>query len=140
MERTGSCGCGAIHFRVVAEPLGTGACHCTDCQKFSGGGPNYVALLPKGTLEVTRGEPHVYLGKGDSGGAVERAFCPDCGTPLWSIPEHAPFFTVKVGAFDHNKDLEPKMHIYVASAPDWHPISANRPTFRKMSPENGVPG
>lgn len=139
MTRDGHCACGAIHFRIDAEPLGTGACHCTDCQKLSGGGPNYVLLLPKGALTVLQGEPKLFAGTGDSGGKVERAFCGDCGTPLWSVPDNAPFFTVKVGAFDDPAQLAPTMHVYTSSAPDWHPIATDKPTFPKMPPMEAPP-
>ena len=140
MNRSGSCACGAIRFNVAAEPLGTGACHCTNCQKLSGGGPNYVALLPKGVLEVTQGEPAIFIDSGDSGGTVERAFCADCGTPLWSVPEQAPFITVKVGALDSSGDLGPSMHIYTSSAPAWHPVPADKPCFDRMPPPEVAPG
>lgn len=117
MENTGGCACGAIRFRVTAPFIATGACHCTDCQKASGGGPNYVALVPKGALEVTGGEAKYYIRKGDSGGEARRAFCPDCGTPLWSEPEHLPFIPVKTGALDEGADLKPAMHIYTEFRP-----------------------
>ena len=134
MERNGGCACGAIRFKVMAPFLGVGACHCTDCQKASGGGPNYVALAPKGALVVTKGEARLFHCTGDSGGDVARAFCPDCGTPLWGLPHHAPFATVKVGAFDDWADLAPQMHIYVDSAPPWHERGNGQPTFAKMPP------
>jgi hypothetical protein len=100
--------------------MGVGVCHCTDCQKASGGGPNYVALAPKTAFEVTKGEARVYFSKGDSGEDAGRAFCPNCGTPLWSLPANAPFTTVKLGALDHNSDLTPALHLYTASATRSH--------------------
>ncbi len=132
MERTGGCACGAIRFKIKAPFIGIGACHCTDCQKASGGGPNYVGLVPKDALVVTQGEAKLFYSKGDSGAEVARAFCPDCGTPLWSVPAHEPFFTVKLGALDDRADLAPQMHIYVASAPSWHPLGDGLPAFPKM--------
>lgn len=134
MHREGGCACGAVRFSVDVAPMLTGACHCTNCQKLSGGGPNYVALLPKGAAVVTKGEPKLYADKGDSGGNVARAFCAECGTPLWSTPEHAPFMTIRAGAFDDAADLGPKMHIYVSSAPAWHVMAADLPTFPQMPP------
>lgn len=136
MENTGGCACGAIRFRVTAPFIATGACHCTDCQKASGGGPNYVALAPKGALEVTGGEAKYYIRKGDSGGEARRAFCPDCGTPLWSEPEHLPFIPVKTGALDEGADLKPAMHIYTESAPAWHVIDSTLPCFPR-APDAG---
>lgn len=66
-ERRGGCACGAIRFKITALLMGVGVCHCTDCQKASGGAPNYVALAPKMAFEVTKGEAKVYTCKGDSG-------------------------------------------------------------------------
>jgi hypothetical protein len=134
MERTGGCACGAIRFEITAPFIGVGACHCTDCQKASGGGPNYVALTPKSALLVTRGEAKLYLRNGDSGAEVARAFCSDCGTPLWGIPAHQPFTTVKLGALDDHSDLTPAIHVYAASAPRWHVIEDGLPSFPKMPP------
>ncbi len=134
MERTGGCACGAIRFKISAPFIGIGACHCRDCQKASGGGPNYVGLAPKDALVVTKGEAKLFRSKGGSGAEVARAFCADCGTPMWSIPAHEPFTPVKLGALDDNADLSPGMHIYVASAPSWHAIEDGVPTFPKMPP------
>ena len=69
-ERTGGCACGAVRFKVTGPFMGVGVCHCTDCQKASGGGPNYVALAPNDGFEVTKGEAKIYRSKGDSGGDV----------------------------------------------------------------------
>jgi hypothetical protein len=134
MARTGGCACGAIRFEIKAPFIGIGACHCTDCQKASGGGPNYVGLVPKEALLVTRGEAKFFHAKADSGAEVARAFCPDCGTPLWSVPADLPFFPVKLGALDERADVAPQMHIYVASAPSWHPLDDGLPAFPRMPP------
>lgn len=134
MERSGGCACGAIRFKVKAPFVGVGACHCSDCQKASGGGPNYVALLPHAAFEVTKGEPVRFAKQGDSGATVHRAFCGDCGTPLWSEPAHEPFMPIKVGALDDASDLTPQMHIYTGSAPDWHQTQEGAACFEKMPP------
>jgi hypothetical protein len=110
-------------------------CHCKDCQKASGGPPNYVAILPKAALEVTNGEAQVYFSKGDSGQDVGRAFCPECGTPLWNVAAVVPEWTaVKLGALDDSSDLKPTLHLYVASAPTWHLMHAGLPAFPRAPP------
>ena len=134
MERTGGCACGAVRFKVSAPFLGVGACHCTDCQKASGGGPNYVGLAAKSALSVTKGEPRLYRTRANSGAEVGRVFCPECGTPLWSLPANEPFIPVKLGALDDSADIAPRMHIFVDSAPQWHVIEAGVPAFPVMPP------
>ena len=133
--REGGCACGAVRFSVSGPLMGVGVCHCTDCQKASGGAPNYVALAPKAAFEVTKGEARVYTCKGDSGGDIGRAFCADCGSPLWSVTgADAPFTPVKLGALDDNSDLTPMLHLYTGSAPPWHLMHAGLPTFEKAPP------
>lgn len=133
-DRAGGCACGAIRFNITAPFLGIGTCHCTDCQKASGGGPNFVALTPAPALELTQGEPKVFHKRGDSGAEVGRAFCGDCGTPLWSVPAHETFLPVKLGALDDNADLALNMQIYAGSAPAWHCLHDGVATFEKMPP------
>jgi hypothetical protein len=123
-----------VRFKVSAEPIAVAVCHCTDCQKASGGPPNYVALAPKTGFEVTKGEARTYVSKGDSGAEIGRAFCSDCGTPLWAVLADMPFVPVKLGALDHNADLAPSMHIYAASAPPWHLMDDGTPVFPKFPP------
>jgi hypothetical protein len=134
-EMAGGCACGAVRFKTTASPIGVGVCHCLDCQKSSGGGPNYVALIPKGAVEVTKGEAKVYISQGDSGAEIGRAFCADCGSPLWSVPGgEAPFVPVKLGAFDDPSGFAPNLHLYTDSAQPWHLMHDGLPRFPKMPP------
>jgi hypothetical protein len=134
-QRTGGCACSAIRFRITAPFGGVGVCHCTDCQKATGGPPSYVAIAPKAAFEVTKGEAKVYFVKGDSGQDVGRAFCPECGTPLWGVSALVPqLIAVKLGALDDSSDLKPTLHLYVASAPPWHLMHEGLPAFPKVPP------
>ncbi|MDB5423860.1 MAG: hypothetical protein JWQ29_1276 [Phenylobacterium sp.] len=140
-ELTGGCACGAVRFEITAAPIGVGVCHCLDCQKSSGGGPNYVALIPKMAFAVTKGEAKVYTSPSDSGTEVGRAFCAACGTPLWSVPgSQAPFFPVKLGALDDSSGLSPSLHLYTSSAQPWHLMHEGLPQFPKMPPMAPPPG
>jgi hypothetical protein len=136
----GGCACGKVRFKITAPLMGCGICHCLDCQKSTGGGPNYVAVAAKGSLEITRGEPRVYTIKGDSGGDVGRAFCPDCGTPLYAIPGPAvPVTPVKVGALDDPSIITPTLHLYTDSAQPWHLMHEGIPRFPKAPPGGPPP-
>ena len=133
-ERAGGCACGAIRFKITAPLIAVGVCHCIDCQKATGGAPNYAALAPSAAFEVTKGEAKVYTSKGDSGADIGRAFCPECGTPLWGVQALAPLTTVKLGALDDSSDLTPALHLYVASAAPWHLMHEGLPAYPKMPP------
>lgn len=131
----GGCACGKVRFKITQPIVGVAVCHCADCQKASGGGPNYVALAPKAGFEVTKGEARIYMSKADSGGDVGRAFCADCGTPLWTVTGPAtPFYPVKLGALDDAAAFSPGLHLYTDSAQPWHLMHEGLPRFPKMPP------
>ncbi|HEY2359365.1 MAG TPA: GFA family protein [Phenylobacterium sp.] len=132
---TGGCACGKVRFKITAPLMGVGVCHCRDCQKASGGGPSYSAIAPKGALEVTKSEAKVYTSKSDTGADIGRAFCPDCGSPLWSVLDaSSPIMPVKLGALDDASSLSPQLHLYTDSAQPWHLMHEGIPRFPKMPP------
>jgi len=136
----GGCACGAVRFKITAPLMGVGICHCRACQYASGGGPNYVALAPRDALVVTKGEPKVYGSQADSGAEIGRAFCAECGTPLWAVPgDAAPFFPVKVGTLDDPSSMQPMVHLYVEAAQPWHLMHQGLPQFPKMPPMGPPP-
>ena len=81
--RTGGCLCGAVRYESEGDPLFSLQCHCRDCQRSSG--TAYIAAMrvPAAGFRITRGTPKRYIGKADSGNAITRAFCGDCGSPLY---------------------------------------------------------
>ena len=131
----GGCACGAIRFTISGNLIGSGACHCRACQYAAGGAPTYVVLAPSAGFKITKGTPKVFVSKGDSGGDVGRAFCPECGTPIYSSPgENAPFIPVKVGALDDPSGHPPQIHLYVEAAQPWHLMGEGLPQFPRMPP------
>jgi hypothetical protein len=134
-EITGGCACGKVRFKIAGPLMGCAVCHCRDCQKASGGGPNYVALAPKLGFQVTQGHARIFASRADSGSEVGRAFCADCGTPLWSITAPlVPFNPVKLGALDDPSGMTPGLHLYTDSAQPWHLMHEGAPRFPKMPP------
>jgi hypothetical protein len=73
-ERTGRCLCGAVTFRLAAEPLVTRVCWCRDCQHLAGNGTVNM-LVPAEALVVT-GALSEHTKKAGSGNEVTRQFCP----------------------------------------------------------------
>ena len=135
MSIEGGCACGAVRFRIEGDLMGGGVCHCRSCQRASGGPPSYVVLAPKAGFSVTKGEPKVHKSRSDSGVDVGRAFCPECGSPLYSTGGEAmPFVPVKVGALDDPSTYEPQVHLYIEDAQPWHLMHEGLPRFPRMPP------
>ena len=100
MKIDGACLCGFIKIEAEADPETTTICHCTDCQ--SGTGSAFRVSIPVrgATLKMT-GQPTTYLKTtADSGNPRVLAFCPKCGSPIYSTSPGdgvRPSYTVRVG-------------------------------------------
>lgn len=129
----GGCQCGAIRYRIEGDLMGSGVCHCRQCQYSTGGGPNSVALAPKAGFTITKGEPKRYERKGSSGHDVAQVFCGECGSPLWSEAAF-PFYPVKAGSLDDPAILEPAIHLWTSEAQPWHRIEPGRTAFAENPP------
>jgi hypothetical protein len=118
---TGACLCGAVKFELSADPVFQFACHCTDCQRASGGAPTLGMAFPEPALTITQGTPKDFVSAGDTGGKVKRSFCETCGSPLFSRPDVTPgMVIVKIGALDDPSAFKPQIDMFMASARPWH--------------------
>jgi len=122
MQRiSGGCLCGAIRYSAETDPAFTAVCHCKNCQKQSGTWASVVVGLPAGSLSIT-GPLKTFKDKGDSGMAIHRRFCPECGSPIVSDAEAMSALTfLKAGTLDDTSWLKPAMEIYCDSAQPWAP-------------------
>ena len=87
---SGGCACGAIRYTCTAAPLFSLNCHCRDCQRESGSAFVPVLGVRKAAFAVSQGSPRYFEVTADSGHATTRAFCGDCGSPLFGLPGRVP--------------------------------------------------
>lgn len=120
MARTsGGCLCGAVRYTFEGEPGQGMVCHCTHCQKQSGSAFSTIIAVPQAAFELS-GDPASYHDAGESGKAVERIFCSQCGSPVISRVEVAPGMVfVKAGTLDNTATFVPAMHIWAKSKQCW---------------------
>lgn len=121
MNIDGSCHCGQIEFRAEVDPDQVLICHCTDCQTLSGSAYRTVAPAKEGTFEAISGKLKKYEKTAEDGSIRIQAFCPDCGTPIYSSPPQgtAGFFGIRVGAIKQRTQLVPKNQIWARSSQAW---------------------
>lgn len=118
-DREGGCLCGAVRYVLKSEPLMTAVCHCTHCQRQSGGVFSTNVAVPEAAY-VQTGETKVFEDKGDSGQAVWRHFCPNCGSPILSKVAAMPgMVLVKAGTLDDMSGLTPAIEVYTDHAAKW---------------------
>ena len=111
-----TCLCGAV--KISATQVGTDlqACHCQQCQTWTGGGP-YICIRVK-DAKIDGAET---LRSYQASSHGERAFCGTCGTPLyWRLQGHKVAF-LPVGLFKDQSDMEMREEIFVDHRPGWLP-------------------
>jgi hypothetical protein len=115
-----------------AEPAFVGVCHCKNCQKVSGSAFASVVGLPKPALSMT-GSLKTYDDRGDSGKAMWRRFCPECGSSVLDEAEAMPgVVMILIGTLDDASWVKPAMEIYCDSAQPWVSLGGERHRFPKM--------
>ena len=134
MKIEGGCLCGKVRYSAEAEPAFVGVCHCKNCQKVSGTAFASVVGLPKPALSVT-GSLKTYDDQGDSGKAMWRRFCPECGSSVIDEAEVMPNITmILAGTLDDSSWVKPASEIFCDSAQPWVQLGGERHRFPKMPP------
>ncbi len=127
----GGCLCGAVRYRSEADPVLTAHCHCEDCRRTSGTGHGTHVVIPTGALTV-RGRVSLYERPADSGHVVGRAFCPTCGSALYSTNETLPELRmVRASSLDDLEVVDPKLVVYASRAASWDHMYPSLPRFEK---------
>lgn len=136
MERpiTGGCACRAVRYSVGARPQTALICQCRDCQYDSGTGHSCHVMVPMKAVTFS-GELTTYRSMADSGSAVERRFCPVCGSSVVyrSAALPASIF-VTAGSLDDPTIFAPAMVVYTESAQPWDVIDPRLRRFDRMPP------
>jgi hypothetical protein len=120
MKIDGRCHCGTITYEAEVDPAGVTVCHCTDCQTLSGSAFRTVVPAAKADFTLRTGHPKIYVKTAESGAKRAQAFCPDCGTPIYSAAAgDAPMLFIRVGTSRQRAQLPPKSQVWFRSALDW---------------------
>ncbi len=131
----GGCQCGAIRYECSAEPMVMVNCHCRACQYSTGSGYATGMLIPSASFRVLKGEPRFYEKQADSGNMLKRAFCPDCGTPLYSETDgNKDIAVVRASSLDDPSVFKPQMDIYTEAAQPWDIMDPETTKFPGMPP------
>jgi hypothetical protein len=120
MNVSGRCHCGQITYRAVIDPDKVTLCHCTDCQMLTGSAYRATVPAPKETFVLLGAQPKLYVKTAESGNRRAHAFCPECGTPVYSCAlNDPPSYSLRVGCLDQRAALRPAKMIWCQSALPW---------------------
>ena len=129
MIREGGCLCGAVRFKAEGAPLNVRICHCRNCQKAMGSPFFARALFPQTALTL-EGE----TGRYPSSENVDRVFCKQCGTRLFSWRRNGTAAGVALATFDDRNAFAPTEHIWVQEKPDWLKLDDGLPQYQTTIP------
>lgn len=130
----GGCACGAIRYSVDGEPISMTDCQCRQCQRDSGTGhASYLTFA--GAVVNLAGAPSSWDFIGDGGTVKRRAFCPDCGTPVYmTFPAMPDVFVVRAGSLDDPGRYKPQMVLWAETAQPWDHVDPAAVTYQRMLP------
>ena len=114
----GGCYCGNITITGDVSSDKIMACHCTDCQKFSGAPFRAVAVIAADDVKIF-GTVTEFLKIAESGNERLQGFCGKCGSHLYAADPAKTLFMVRTGCLDQQHELVPNKHIFGKSAVEW---------------------
>jgi hypothetical protein len=124
-KHTGRCACGNVRYEFDTTPDFIADCYCLDCQRASGGVMATWFGVPADDFTLTSGHPKSFRYTADSGMPLDRNFCPDCGSRLFT--SHLGAFPgmvfVMIGSMDSSDGIDPKLEIFTKRRHTWlkHP-------------------
>lgn len=124
----GRCTCGQVRYHLTDVPLFTHACHCTWCQRETGGPHALNAMIETDRLQVAGAVERV-LTPSSSGKGQEIVRCPTCKVALYSHYAGAGrvMAFVRVGTMDDPAACPPDVHIFTASRLPWYVLPQGIP-------------
>lgn len=139
IKASGGCLCGQLRYEIDGEPILMGNCYCADCQKETGSGHLTIVGLPASAVTLS-GESRTFTKPGDSGGAVNRIFCPECGGTIYGqSAAMGNIRAIRAGTLDDSSEVTVQTAVYCSRAKDWDPVPAHVHGFAEMPPPESMP-
>jgi hypothetical protein len=127
---SGGCQCGQLRYEIRAEPMSVYICHCTECQRQSGGAFGMSMVVPRPSLVYVSGKPATWSRTSDRGNVLDGDMCATCGVRIAHHPKVNPAVSIlKPGTLDDTRWLVPVGHIWTRSAQPWVPIPEDTVNF-----------
>ena len=127
--REGGCACGAVRYRLLAEPLFVHCCHCLNCQRQTGSAFVVNLLIEADQVEVLGGDPQPVAVPREGGKKQKIWRCPTCQVAVFSQYTRARIRFVRAGTLDDPARYEPDVHIFTRSKLPWVTLPESTPAF-----------
>ncbi|WP_207483965.1 GFA family protein [Arenibaculum pallidiluteum] len=132
----GGCRCGAVRYVLALDRLPPAyACHCRDCQTWSGSAFSQQLVLAEDLLAVS-GPTEIYELVSPSGRVSRQRVCGTCHTRLYNTNSARPGVVImRAGTLDESDALHVAAHIWTRRKQPWIAIPEGVPAW----PENAPP-
>lgn len=128
----GGCLCGAVRYRVKAEPVRASICHCRNCQRRTGSAFGIGAYFKQADVEFLGDLKSFEYRSDESGRWLRTEFCPNCGTTLsWTAEALAGLRAIAGGSFDDPNWLKIDRHGWTRSKQKWFVCPPDALVFEK---------
>lgn len=134
MSIAGGCRCGAVRYTLAINALPrTYACHCLQCQTWSGSAFSQQALLPEEAVHVTG--PVVLYELTTEDRTSRQRLCGICHTRIYNTNTRRPGIAViRAGTLDDSDKLDAVAHIWVKRKQHWLTLPEGVPAWRESAP------
>ena len=115
------CACGSVRFEFDTDPDFVAICHCLDCKKASGGEAATWFGIPADDFNLLSGSPKAFGYVADSGKALDRNFCPECGSRLYTsnLGSFPGMVFVTIGSLDQPDGITPNVEMFTKRRLKW---------------------
>lgn len=119
MTIAGQCRCGAVRYELALEaPPKTYACHCHECQRWSGSAFSLQALVPENVLTI-EGPITLYEKTTEDRTSTQR-LCAVCHTRIYNSNTRRPGLAVlRAGTLDRSEEVDCVAHIFIDCRQRW---------------------
>ena len=134
MAIEGGCRCGAVRYAIALEALPpVYACHCLQCQRWSGSAFSLQALVAEDALSVSGPVEDYVFTTGDR--TSTQRLCATCRTRIYNTNTRRPgIAVVRAGTFDRSEALACVAHIFTATRQRWFDLPAGVPQWPDAPP------
>ncbi len=139
MPVEGGCRCGAVRYTLSIEALpATYACHCHECQRWSGSAFSQNSWLPENAINVA-GPVVLYEREGTGGRISRQRMCGICHSRIYNTNSIRPgLIVLRAGTLDRSDELDCAAHIWTKRKQSWIVLSPDVPSWPEGPPPEAL--
>ena len=127
----GSCACGGIQYELSDHLFAVNHCHCSICRKVHGAAFATCGHAKAENFRWLRGEDLIASYKSSENNS--RNFCKVCGSNVPSLFQEMNYVRIPLGTLDDAPNINPSVHIFVASKAPWFEITDSLTQYAEMA-------